>query len=159
MSAQKEVITMELSELYREYKQSVYRLALTWLRSVSEAEDVTQETFLRLVEWGHRVQPGKEKAWLLKVTANLCRDRLRARKRQAEEPLSEQLPGMNPAHSEVLEAVLQLPVKERTVVYLYYFEGYSTMEIAAIRGCSRSAVSKWLAQARVHLKSRLEAFE
>lgn len=150
---------MELSELYREYKQSVYRLALTWLRSVSEAEDVTQETFLRLVEWGHCVQPGKEKAWLMKVTANLCRDRLRARKRQAEEPLSEQLPGMNPEHSEVLEAVLQLPVKERTVVYLYYFEGYSTMEIAAIRGCSRSAVSKWLAQARVHLKSRLEAFE
>ena len=159
MSAQKEVITMEISELYREYKQSVYRLALTWLRSVSEAEDVTQETFLRLVEWGSCVQPGKEKAWLMKVTANLCRDRLRARKRQAEEPLSEQLPGMNPEHSEVLEAVLQLPVKERTVVYLYYFEGYSTMEIAAIRGCSRSAVSKWLAQARVHLKSRLEGFE
>jgi len=150
---------MELSELYREYKQSVYRLALTWLRSVSDAEDVTQETFLRLVQWRSRVQPGKEKAWLLKVTANLCRDRLRARKRQAEEPLSEQLPGIRPETSALLEAVLELPLKERSVVYLYYYEGYSTMEIAAIRGCSRSAVSKWLAQARIHLKSRLEAFE
>lgn len=67
MSTQKEVITMDISELYREHKQSVYRLALTWLRSVSEAEDVTQEVFLRLVQWRSRVQPGKEKSWLLKV--------------------------------------------------------------------------------------------
>ena len=105
---------MDISELYREHKQSVYRLALTWLRSISEAEDVTQEVFLRLVQWKSRVEPGKEKAWLLKVTANLCRDHLRARKRYSEEPLSEQLPSMKQENSGVLQAVLDLPVKERT---------------------------------------------
>jgi len=150
---------MGLSEIYREHKHSVYRLALTWLRSVSDAEDVTQEVFLRLVEREQSVQPGKERAWLLTVTSNLCKDRLRAWKRHREEPLSEQIPGMSTETSSLLEAVLELPVKERTVVYLYYYEGYSTMEIADIKGCSRSAVSKWLGQARKRLKSRLEEFE
>lgn len=150
---------MDLTEIYRQHKQSVYRMALTWLRSVSEAEDVTQETFLRLLEWKDRLQPGKERSWLLTVAANLCRDRLRLRKRHPEEPLSDQLPGVSPGHSAVLEAVLELPVKERTAVHLYYYEGYSTVEIAGIMDCSRSAVSKWLGMARKRLKHRLEAFE
>ena len=149
---------MELTELYQQHKQSVYRLAVTWLRSACEAEDVTQETFLRLIEWKGKLQPGRERSWLLAVAANLCRDRLRLRKRHPEEPLSEQLPGIGPKDFEVLEAVLELPLKERSAVHLYYFEGYSTVEIAAIMGCSRSAVSKWLGMARKRLKHRLEAF-
>lgn len=150
---------MGIFEIYQENKQSVYRLALTWLRSVSEAEDVTQDTFLRLLEKQNTVQPGKERAWLLTVAANLCKDRLRSRKRHPEDPISEQLPEMRAEETVILEAVMSLPVKERTVVYLYYYEGYSTVEIAQIRRCSRSAVSKWLGQARKRLKSRLEEFE
>ena len=60
---------MELTELYQQHKQSVYRLAVTWLRSACEAEDVTQETFLRLIEWKGKLQPGRERSWLLAVAA------------------------------------------------------------------------------------------
>ncbi len=143
-------------QLYEEHKRSVYRLALSYLRSAAEAEDVSQTVFLRLLEKQPRLTPGKEKAWLCTVTANLCRDRLRALRRRPTEPLTPDIPFEDRAQGELVAAVMALGEKERSVVHLYYYEGYSTAEIAAILGIQPSAVTTRLARARTHLKKYWE---
>lgn len=67
---------MDIEEIFRQYRDDVYRLALSYTRSVQEAEDVCQNVFVKLME--HTVSPGKEKAWLMQVTANQCRNLLRS---------------------------------------------------------------------------------
>ena len=90
------------------------------------------------------------------VTAILCKDRLRFLKRHASEKLPEDIPYASGSTLEITDAVMSLSVKERTVIYLYYYEGYSTAEIAQIQKISRSAVTSRLERARKHLKNRLE---
>ena len=147
---------MDVPALYDTHKNMVYRLALAFLKSVSDAEDVTQQVFLKLIEQQQRIAPGREKAWLAAVTANLCRDMLRAAARKPTEPLSETIPFEDDGHREVFRAVMQLSVGERAAVYLYYYEGYDTREIARILGISRTAVTTRLDRARQHLKKDLQ---
>lgn len=151
---------MKITEIYSDHKNAVYRLALTYLHNVEEAEDVTQDVFLKLIANGDAIVPGKERAWLLTATANLCKDRLRFWKRHEEieltDRLAEELPGAEKPDSAVLEAVMSLPVKERTVIHLHYYEGFSTAEIAKIQGITQTAVTTRLARGRKHLKLSLE---
>lgn len=151
---------MDVEQIYQTHKNAVYRLALTYLHSTAEAEDVTQEVFIKLITGKEVLYPGRERAWLLTATANLCKDRLRFWKRHEEEELTdhlaEQLPSPGDSASDILAEVMALPTKERTVIHLYYYEGFSTAEIAAIQGISQTAVTTRLARARNHLKTSLE---
>ena len=147
---------MDVSALYDTHKNMVYRLALTFLKSVSDAEDVTQQVFLKLIEKQRGITPGKEKPWLAAVTANLCRDMLRSAARKTTEPLAETLSFEDNGHREVFRAIMQLSAGERAAVYLYYYEGYDTREIARILGISRTAVTSRLNRARQHLKEELQ---
>ena len=143
--------------LYEAHKNMVYRLALSFLRSVPDAEDAVQQVFLRLIERRDTISPGKERQWLAAVTANLCRDMLRAAARRNTEPLSDTLPlAADDECREVMQAVMQLGESERAAVYLYYYEGYDTREIARILGISRTAVTTRLDRARQHLRVELE---
>ena len=143
-------------ELYNQHKNMVYRLALSYLRSRADAEDVTQQVFLRLLEHQGKVAPGKERSWLAAVTANLCRDTLRSAVWRITEPLREELVFEDEGQSEVFWAVMELGEQERAAVYLYYYEGYDTREIAQILKISRTAVTTRLSRARQHLKEKLE---
>lgn len=134
----------------------VFRLAMSYLKNRAEAEDVCQTVFVRLMEKGQHISPGKEGAWLAAVTANLCKDLLRSARHRRTEALSEDLPAEAPERSGVLEAVLSLSPGERAAVYLYYYEGYSTAEIGKILSLSRTAVTTRLERARKHLRGRLE---
>ena len=147
---------MDVMALYDAHKNMVYRLALSFLKSVHDAEDVTQQVFLKLIERSDKIAPGKEKSWLAAVTANLCRDILRSAARLHTEPLSETLPFEDDENREVFRAVMQLSENERAAVYLYYYEGYDTQEIAQILKISRTAVTSRLNRARQHLKGKLE---
>ena len=147
---------MNISQIYNEHKNSVYRLALTYMHSTGEAEDICHDVFMRLIENSASVYAGKERSWLMTVTANLCRDRLRTYKRRQKEQLSDDIAVSSDSSLEITDAVMSLSVKERTVIYLYYYEGYSTAEIAKIQKISRSAVTSRLERARKHLKNRLE---
>ena len=147
---------MNISQIYNEHKNSVYRLALTYMHSTGEAEDICHDVFMRLIENSASVYAGKERSWLMTVTANLCRDRLRTYKRRHKEQLSDDIAVSSDSTLEITDAVMSLSVKERTVIYLYYYEGYSTAEIAKIQKISRSAVTSRLERARKHLKNRLE---
>ena len=110
---------MDVPALYDTHKNMVYRLALAFLKSVSDAEDVTQQVFLKLIEQQRGIAPGREKAWLAAVTANLCRDILRSAERRRTEPLSETLPFEDDENREVFRAVMALTENERAAVYLY----------------------------------------
>lgn len=147
---------MDVLALYDAHKNMVYRLALSFLKSVPDAEDATQQVFLRLIEYRGRIIPGKERQWLAAVTANLCRDMLRAASRRRTEPLTEDLVFDTPPEREIFQSVMELSAGERAAVYLYYYEGYSTAETAQILGLSQTAVTSRLDRARQHLRGKLE---
>ena len=144
-------------EAYDAYSGAVYRLAMVYLGRRADAEDVTQETFFRLL---YRAPDftGEEhkKRWLLQVTANLCRDQLRGFWRKRVTELEDALPAAAPEELEALGAVMGLPEKYKLPIHLHYYEGYSVAEIAGIMKLGQSAVKMRLKRGRELLKIELE---
>lgn len=148
----------EILELFDLYHNMVYRLAFAVTRSKQDAEDITQTVFLKLLDGRSGPQPGKERAWLTKVTLNASRDLLRSGWRKRTTPLEEHcdIPFAAPEESVLLDAIMALPEKYRVVVHLHYYEGYTCAEIAVLLSFSASAVSMRLHRARMILRSSLE---
>ena len=144
-------------QLYDQYHNMVYRIALVSMRSMQDAEDVVQSVFLKLLEGKCPPEPGHERGWLATVTVNACRDLLRWRMRRKTEPLDEQIPFHDPEENALFDAVLKLPQKYRAAVHLHYFEGYTCDEIGDMLGITPSAVSMRLHRARKLLRSELKA--
>ena len=150
----------EITQAYETYVDMVYRLCFTILKNQFDTEDAVQNTFVKLMRYPKRFDsPEHEKAWLLVTASNTCKDALRRTSRR-EEPLEAQtdLPApsdSDPASRAVLEAVLALPLKYRTPVYLYYYEGYSGAEIAAMLHKPASTIRNYLHEARQKLKQQL----
>jgi RNA polymerase sigma-70 factor (ECF subfamily) len=142
-----------------EYADTVRRICFIHLKNYHDAEDVFQEVFLKYVLHDKAFQSkSHEKAWLIRVTINACKDTLRSFFRKNAVELSELL--AQPLHveddqREVLEAVLSLPSKYKDVVYLHYFEGYSAVEIADMLQRNVNTVYTWLSRARMQLKTVL----
>ena len=146
----------EMERVARTYGPDLYRLAYARTGSHADAQDVMQETLLRLVRNNPTFESENHcKAWLLRVAANCVGDVFRSPWRHAQ-PLSESLPAPErPEEGGVLEAVLALPPRDRAAVHLYYYEGYSTPEIAAMTGQSEGTVRSRLARARQKLRALL----
>lgn len=144
----------EVLELFQRYRNDVYRLALSYTRSVQEAEDICQTVFLKLLEHPH-ITPGKEKAWLMQVCANQCRNLLRSHWWSRTDPMDEKLPAPEQA-GDIGEALTALDPKYRVVIYLFYYEQYSTREIAGMLKISTSSVTTRLHRARQMLKESLK---
>lgn len=144
-----------IEELFRKYKDDVYRLALSYTRNPAEAEDVCQSVFVKGMEQPS-ITPGKEKAWLMQVTANQCRNLLRSVWWKKTQPLEEALPAETGEDSGVYQAVMALPPKYRVVVYLRYYEELTTKEMAALLRISESNVTTRLNRARQMLKESLK---
>lgn len=149
-----------LEQLIERYGNTLLRTASAILGDVQEAEDVVQETVIKYLE----KQPVFEshehaKAWLLRVTINSCKSRLRSPWRRLRAPLLESYPAPQPQQRAAAEAVLALPPKERAAVHLYYYEGYKTAEIAALTGEPEGTVRSRLSRARVRLKDMLKEDE
>lgn len=142
-------------ELFDRYGDTVYRVALSYLRSPQEAEDAVQTVFLKLLERDIRVYPGKERAFLTKMTVNHCKNALSAARRRDTVPLDEAVLTAQPEDRELFRAVMELPEQYRAVVCLHYFEGYSFREIARLLRIGPSAVSMRLHRARNILKKQV----
>ncbi len=150
----------EAEALVARHAQAVYRLAYARTGSREDAEDVTQETFLRLVRTAPEFADEDHcRAWLLRVAMNCAGDLFRSAWRRHTRPLeeAEQVPA--PEEGGVLEAVLALPERYRAPVHLFYYEGLSTAEIAAVLGKSEGAVRTRLSRARAMLRGALEECE
>ena len=145
----------EVAKLYDQYAQDVFRLALSYLYHSQDAEDVCHSVFLTLVEKDVALLPGSEKAWLLKCTANACKDLLKSFWKQNRDDLNENMVFLDARDRELWAVVGTLPPKYRAVVHLYYYEGYSQEEIAKILGITRTAVQTRMQRARKLLEKEL----
>ena len=145
--------------LARQYGPAVFRLAYARTGSRTDAEDIMQEVFVRLLKAKPEFTDREHaRAWLLRVAANCANDWFRAPWRRREEPLSPTLPAPDgPEEGGLVEAVLALPPKYRVVVHLYYYEELSVAEIAAILGKSQGGVKSRLFRARGLLREWMEA--
>lgn len=146
------------TQTVKQYMDTVYRVALNVLRDSAAAEDVCQEVFLRL----YRFDPDFEseehcRRWLIRVTVNECRRVLASPWRRVE-PLenAETLPVQGePAEESTFRVMMSLPRRYRVVLHLYYYEGYSTAEIAQMLSLRPSTVRSRLDRGRELLKQRL----
>lgn len=145
---------VDVAALFRRHRDDVYRLALSYTRSPQEAEDVCQTVFLKLLEQPN-ITPGKEKAWLMQVTANECRSLLRSAWWKRTAPL-EECTAAAPGGSGILQDVLDLPPKYRVVIYLHYYECCTTAEIAKLLKISQTAVTTRLARGRQMLQAKIK---
>lgn len=147
-----------MAEIYDKYKNTVYRTAFAYCRNTTDAEDITQEVFIKHFQRNRDFSDEQaEKAWLIRVTANRCKDLFKSfRYRNCTVPLDEvNLIYETPEESVVYHAVMELPAKYRLVIHLYYYEEYSVKEIGGIIGKSETAVQTQLYRARNLLRKAL----
>jgi RNA polymerase sigma-70 factor (ECF subfamily) len=146
-----------MEQIYDKYHESVYRLAFAYCKNRADAEDITSDVFLKRFSYRKAFEnESHETAWMMRVTVNLAKDLLRSFRYRFTVPLEEAaLIFESPEESEVYRAVMALPAKYRSVIHLYYYEGYSVAEIAKIVGRSETAVQTQLYRARKLLKESL----
>ncbi|NMB33556.1 MAG: RNA polymerase sigma factor [Clostridium sp.] len=139
------------------HENRLYRIALSITGNISDADDIVQEAFLRAYEKAPEFESGEhEKAWLIRVTINLCKSRLRSPWHRRIVPLLDSYPASEPEQHELMEQIMELPRKYRTVIHLYYYEGYSIKDISGLTGQRNSTVRSQLTRARQKLKSFLK---
>ncbi|MBQ8579687.1 MAG: RNA polymerase sigma factor [Oscillospiraceae bacterium] len=148
--------------LVHKYINTVYRVALHYTKSPSDAEDIVQNTFLKLY------QEPKEFAsevhirnWLIRVAVNEGKKLLLSpwRSHVPYEDYAASLPFPSPEHGQVFDAVMALPQKYRMPIYLHYYEGYSTQEIAGILRIPHATVRTHLSRGRQLLRQQLQEDE
>lgn len=139
---------------FETYTDTVYRVAVHNTRCASDAEDITQEVFLRLLQCRRTFRDTEHlKAWLIRVTINLCKNHLRDTRREIP---TEDVPAPSYAASDsVLDAVRALPENQRNAIYLHYYEGYTAAEIASILESRPNTVLSWLRRGREALRETL----
>lgn len=145
----------EILDIFDTYSDMVYRLALSYLRSTHDAEDVVQAVFLKIIEGKAKPEASKERAFLTQITINHCKDILRSSWRRKNLSLDETIIFEQKESQEVFHSIMALPEKYRITIYLHYYEGYSFCEIASFLRVSASAVSMRLHRARKILKQKL----
>jgi len=153
-----EKISPDANRAVEEYGNSLYRLCTVMLKNREDAQDAVQECFLRYItkapdftDYEH------EKAWLIRVATNICKDMLRFRKHESFISLDEirnLSSGEN--NAQILGLLVSLEEKYRIIIHLHYVEGYSTDEISAMLGISSANARKRLQRGRDMLRELYE---
>ena len=144
------------------YGNAILRLAYSYLHNMSDAEDILQETLLKYIQSAPAFESSEhQKAWMLRVAANLSKNKIDYNRIRETDELEETLvAGDREDLSFVLEAVKLLPVQYREVIHLFYYEGYSTKEIGRILKRNESSIRSDLKRGRSKLKEVLkEAYD
>lgn len=140
---------------FTQYTDTVYRVAVHNTRCKSDAEDVTQEVFVKLLESSKKFKDGEHlKAWLIRVTINECRTLMRKYSRETEQSAEIADCAVYDDDS-VLEAVKALPENYRNAIYLHYYEGYTAKEIGKILDSKENTVLSWLSRGRAALRKEM----
>ena len=149
----------EANRAIERYSDTVRRLCMIHLKNYADTEDIFQTVFLKYVLSSVAFESEEhEKAWIIRVTINACRDLLKSVFRRSTVPLDQLIDQPAPLedrHREVLQAVLSLPPKYKDVVYLHYYEGFTAPEIGRILGKNANTVYTLLNRARQLLKETL----
>lgn len=150
----------DIDEIIDTYADMVYRVALTQMKNVQDAQDVFQEVFLRLVKNIESLDSEEHiKAWLLRVTLNCSKSNLTSAWRRHTQPLPEEekISFETQEQMDLYEYLQKLPKKYRTAIYLFYYEELSIKEIAEITRQKEATVKSQLSRARKLLKNELES--
>ena len=144
--------------LYERQVDLVYRLCFTFLKNKADTEDAVQNTFIKLLRADLSFESaGHERAWLIVTASNTCRDALR-RASTRDVPLESfenTLAAPDALENDVLRAVLELPEKYRELVYLTYYEGYTSAELSEMLNRPASTIRNQLREARALMKLEL----
>ena len=151
-------------ELYERYATDVLRVCYFYLGDRQKAEDVCQDVFVRLMTTSPQLQEGREKAWLLKVALNRCRDLWRGawlKRVVLGSPAFELVPAPDEIDSladrqEIMQAINQLPAAFKEVILLHYYQGYGISEIAEMMELPEGTISSRLSRGRKKLESILK---
>lgn len=155
---------LSYEELYEKYATDVLRVSYFYLGDRQRAEDVCQDVFVRLMTNAPDLQEGREKAWLLKVALNRCRDLWRGawlKRVVLGSPVFEMIPapddsGQRDDEEAMMKAIHELPPAFREAILLYYYQGYGIGEIAQMLGLPEGTISSRLSRARKKLESILK---
>lgn len=149
-------ISKDITEIYNRNVDTVYKVCFMFLKNKADAEDALQATFVKLIQCNKILQSyDHEKAWLIVTAQNQCKNMLRHwwRKKQIHmETIDEQYISSVDHNCEILEQVLNLPKKYKMPIYLFYYEGYKTKEIAQILKIKESTIRSQLHTGRKLLK-------
>lgn len=147
--------------LIETYSDMLIRISYSYMKNLSDAEDITQEVFIKLLEKRPDFKNGThEKSWLIRVAINLSKDKLKSSYFKNTTSLEDDFVDTTQEDTDVIQAVLSLPLKYRSIVFLYYYENYSISEISNILNIKESTVGSQLSRGRKLLKSILkEDFE
>lgn len=149
----------ELSAMYQRHVDTVYRVCFVYMKNSHDTEDMVQNTFIRLIRDKTVFKSTEhEKAWLIRTASNLCKDHFKSWWQRTVK-LKNEVFDVKVEKFEVDETllkILSLPTKYKIVVYMYYYEGYSTVEIAGIFGKSESTIRSQLHTAQKRLKIMIE---
>ncbi|MBO4653264.1 MAG: RNA polymerase sigma factor [Lachnospiraceae bacterium] len=152
----------DFEAFYERHWKYVYRLCYTYMQSEADAEDCTEDVFVKVLTGDFAFEDEThERKWLTVTAINLCKDRLKSFGRRNVDSLDvEDAPEIaapvQEDYSDVREAVMALPPKLKDVIWLYYFDGYSTDEIAVMLGRPPSTVRNQMRDARNLLRERID---
>lgn len=152
---------MTIEEIVHSYSNMLYRICVVMLGNEADAQDAVQDTFCRYLEHNKEFTDKEhEKAWLITVATNRCRDMQRLRLRHPKVDLEKITASCEaPDYNEVLIELIKLPSSVKSAVYLHYIEGYKLAEVAEMLGITQNAVKKRLQRGRKMLKLRLENYD
>ena len=148
----------EIAEIYKRHMKMVYRVCFAYMKNAADTEDTVQDTFYKLIKSGTEFESEEhEKAWLIRVAMNVCKNSLRHwfRKRENFADYENLRSSKYIEVDYTFEVVMGLPDKYKAVTYLYYYEGYTTPEISSILEKPQSTIRNYLHEARGVLKERI----
>ncbi len=148
----------DFSRLIGLYRETVFRVAYCYTKNYADAEDISQEVFLKLYSSDENFETDENtKAWLIRVTSNLCKNLIKSYWYRFSEPVTEKTDRAVYEKDEdnVLPFIMKLKPKIRTVIYMYYYEEYSVKEIAKLLGEKKTTVTTRLMRGRRQLKAML----
>jgi RNA polymerase sigma-70 factor (ECF subfamily) len=140
------------------YGKMLFRLCITLVRDYDDAEDAVQDTYMKYITKAPQFRDSEhEKAWLIRVATNICKNMIRFRNRNSSLTLDEigEI-GVSEIDSGIFEAIMSLPAKYKLVMDLHYIEGYTASEISGITGINADTVRKRMQNGRKLLKKNLE---
>ena len=149
----------EFTAFAEKYMDTIYRVAYSWTKNSDDANDVTQDVLLQLYKTTKEFESDSHlKNWLIKVTVNQCKILFRSTWSKMEDigEYADTLGFEEKSHLDLFRAVMNLDKKYRVPLLLFYYEGYSTAEIASILGIPEKTVSTRLFRAKARLKDDLK---
>ena len=148
---------VELKEAIEKYSDMVYRIALTRSGTVENAEDIFQEVFIKYSQKSPKFENEEHrKAWIIRVTINLSKNMSNQAWNKRTINLDENISFENKEESDIFSIVSELPENYKTVIYLFYYEGYKVTEIAKILKKREGTIKTWLSRSRQILKNKIE---